>query len=165
MTEDLSGCGDDDLVDEHVEVRYLHPQPTRSSEYDYNALASRLVGYRLQSVQFLGGYLQLGFESVDGTESPVLTCEVMPVVVLPAGNVADGQLGYADALRSLIGDCVARTSEARDDGLCIEFGGGALRLRPTTAQLVGPVIAMLSDFADGSSMSWRPGGPTFEYLD
>jgi hypothetical protein len=89
---------------------------------------------------------------------------VMPVATTPAGPVGDGDVGYADALRSLIGDDVIETAEAHGEGLRVEFRRGALVLRPTAADLTGPLIAMLSDFGDGRSMSWRPGGEAFEYL-
>ncbi|PRC49767.1 hypothetical protein C6A85_73045, partial [Mycobacterium sp. ITM-2017-0098] len=81
-----------------------------------------------------------------------------------AGPVVDGQVGYADAIRTMIGHDVVDTAEAPGEGLRIDFARHGLELRPTTADRVGPVIAMLSDFGDGRSMSWRPGGEAFEYL-
>lgn len=44
----------------------------------------------------------------------------MPVVVMPTGPIADGEAGYADAIRSLLGDNVVQTSEAPREGLRIE---------------------------------------------
>ncbi len=132
--------------------------------YEYNALLSRLVGYHLQSVHLAGAYLQFTFTSLCARDSPVLTCEVMPVLDLPTGPVASGQPGYADAIRALIGHHVVSTHEAPRDGLRIEFAETVLILCPTADDLHGPVIAMLSDFADGSSTSWRPGSGAFEYL-
>ncbi len=133
-------------------------------DYVFNDLVSRLVGCRLHSVQFVMDYVQLRFDSDDAQGDPVLSCYVMPVVETPGGPVSDGALGYADALRSLIHDRVAATSEAPQKGIRIEFALRALVLRPTIADLVGPEIAMLSDFADGSLVVWRPGGDAFEYL-
>ncbi|MDG4666070.1 hypothetical protein [Mycobacterium sp. 236(2023)] len=132
--------------------------------YEYNALLSRINGYHLQSVHFSGGYLQLEFASLNSTDEPVLTCEVMPVVDTPAGTLVSGQAGYADVLRALIGHHVVGTAEAPHEGLRIEFAETVLTLRPTAVDLHGPVIAMLSDFGDSGSMIWRPGGEAFEYL-
>lgn len=165
MTEGLTGSGDDQLPDEETSsVRYLHPQYAAPRTHQYNDLLSRLVGYPLQSVQFSASDVQFGFGSTESPDVPVLTCEVMPVVVTPGGPIADGQAGYADAMRSLIGDDVVATAEAPGEGLRIEFAERALELRPTVAEVVSPVIALLSDFGDGRSMSWRPGGEAFEYL-
>lgn len=165
MTEVVGGADDSESVGEdYSEVRYLHPKPTAPKTYGFNELLSRLVGYRLQSVQFIGSYVQLGFDLDASPDAPVLTCEVMPVVDRPAGPVSDREPGYADALRSLIGEQVAATSEAAGQGIRIDFGAAALMMRPGVADLRGPVIAMLSDFSDGSSESWRPGSGAFDYL-
>lgn len=166
MIKGLSGSGDDDDVagDQYPEVRFLYPQPAPPRAHRYNELLSRLIGYRLQSAQFVDGYVQLGFVSAESPDVPVLTCEAMPVVVTPTGPIADGETGYADAIRSLLGDNVIETSEAPREGLRIGFAERALELRPSAAELTGPVIAMLSDFGDGRSMTWRPGGEAFEYL-
>jgi hypothetical protein len=165
MNDGLTGRSNDELPDQPSPVRYLHPQQPAPSPHQYNELLSRLIGYRLQSIQFNGGYVQFFFGSARATEAaPVLTCEVMPVVIGPAGSLADGQAGYADALRSLIGHDVVDTAEAYGEGLRIELGANALVLRPTAADVTGPVIAMLSDFGDGCSMIWRPGGEAFEDL-
>lgn len=165
MTEVVGGADDRESVgDDYPEVRYLYPKPAVPRTYGLNELLSRLVGSRLQSVQFIEGYVQLTFDSVDSAEVPVLTCEVMPVVDRSTGPVSDRELGYADALRSLIGEQVTTTSEAPGRGLRIEFGAAALVVRPGVAELRGPVIAMLSDFGDGSSESWGPGSGAFDYL-
>ncbi|CAN3130353.1 hypothetical protein ACNUDN_20705 [Mycobacterium sp. smrl_JER01] len=164
MTEVLGDPDDDSVGREIPGVRYLHRPSRLSGSYQFNALLSRLVGYHLQTVQFVGGYVQLGFDSPDSADLPVLTCEVMPVVETPAGPIGDRQPGYADALRSLIGEHVVGTDEAPHQGLRVAFALSAVVLRPTPSELRGPAIAMLSDFADGSSVSWRPGGAGFEYL-
>ncbi|MGP4058749.1 hypothetical protein ACTWP6_28645 [Mycobacterium sp. 4D054] len=164
MTEVVGGADDGESVDEHPEVRYLHPRTTTPRIHGYNELLSRLVGFRLQSVQFFSRYVQLSFDSAEAADTPVLTCEVLPVVETPDGSVTDRLPGYADALRSLIGAPVVETVEASREGLRIRFAEVTLTLRPTVAELRGPVIAMLSDFLDGSSESWRPGGNAFEYL-
>ena len=165
MNDGLTGRSDDKSpADEPSPVRYLHPQEPAPRPHQYNELLSRLVGRPLQSVQFIGGFVQFGFGSAESTEIPILTCEVMPVAITPSGPVVDGDMGYADALRSLIGDDVVETTEAHGRGLGVEFRWGALALRPNAADLTGPLIAMLSDFHDGRAMSWRPGGEAFEYL-
>lgn len=131
---------------------------------EYNALLSRLVGYHLQSIHLAGGYVQFTFTSLSLSDNPVLTFEVMPVVETPTGPVVNGQLGYADAIRALIGHHVTGTEEVEDEGLRVEFAETALKLQPAAEELHGPTIAMLSDFGDGASRSWGPGGPAFEYL-
>lgn len=132
--------------------------------YEYNALLSRLVGYHLQSIHFAGGYLQFTFTSLSLGDNPVLTFEVMPVVETPTGPVENGQQGYADAIRALIGHHVTGTEEAAGEGLRVQFGETALKLQPAAEELLGPIIAMLSDFGDCASQSWTPGREAFEYL-
>ncbi|MDA2892738.1 hypothetical protein PDG61_17595 [Mycolicibacterium sp. BiH015] len=131
---------------------------------EYNALLSRLVGYHLQSIHLAGGYLQFTFTSLSLGDHPVLTFEAMPVVETPAGPIVNGQTGYADAIRALIGHHVTATGEAAGEGIRIEFAETALKLQPAAEELHGPVLAMLSDFGDCGSRSWGPGGPAFEYL-
>lgn len=132
--------------------------------HEYNSLLSRLVGCHLQSIHLAGGYVQFTFTSLCPGDNPVLTFEVMPVVDTPSGPVANGQPGYTDAIRGLIGHHVTGTEEADREGFRVEFAARALTLRPSAEDLHGPVIATLSDFSDGGSRSWRPGGPAFEYL-
>ena len=132
--------------------------------YEYNALLSRLVGYHLQSIHLAGAYLQFTFTSLALGDNPVLTFEVMPVVETPTGPVVNGQQGYADAIRALIGHHVTGTEEFAGEGIRVEFAEAALKLQPAADELYGQVVAMLSDFGDGASRSWEPGGPAFEYL-
>lgn len=132
--------------------------------YEFNALLRRLVGYHLQSIHLAGGYMQFTFSSLSLGDNPVLTFEVMPVVETPAGPVVNGQWGYADAIRALIGHHVTDTEESAGEGLRVEFAETALNLQPAAEELLGPVIALLSDFADGGARTWEPGGPAFEYL-
>lgn len=166
MIESLTGSGDDDQSsgDDLPPVRFLHAPPSPPRAHQYNELLGRLIGYTLHSVQFVSGYVQFGFGTPESLDVPVLTCEVLPVVITPTGPIVDGQVGYADAIRTMIGHGVVDTSEAPGKGLRVEFARHALELLPTASDLVGPEIAMLSDFADGRSMSWRPGGEAFEYL-
>ncbi|ANI41484.1 hypothetical protein MVAC_17373 [Mycolicibacterium vaccae ATCC 25954] len=165
VTGVLGGSDDDESNGENYpEVRYLRPRVAPLQLHVCNDLLSRLVGYRLQSVQFFPRYVQLSFDSPAAPDSPVLTCEVFPVVDTRDGRITARQGGYADALWSLIGQPVVDTFEASGEGLRICFAETAVVLRPSVAELRGPVIAMLSDFADGNSASWRPGGAAFEYL-
>lgn len=164
MAEGVTGCGDEHAADDlPPPIRFLHSH-TAEQAHRYNELLSRLVGYRLQSVEFVSTYLQLSFVSAESSEAPVLTCETMPVVITTAGPRTDGHAGYADAIRALIDQHVSATFEGPSEGLRIEFDRSTMELRPTAAELTGPVVAMLSDFRDGRSMSWRPGGDAFEYL-
>ncbi len=131
--------------------------------YVWNDLLGRLVGCRLYSVQFVLDYVQLRFDGPTRDE-PVLNCDVMPVVVTQGRRVAPGQVGYADALISLIASDVVTAAEEAAHGLRLEFAGGAIVLHPHLDDLTGPEIAMLSGFEDGRWMCWRPGEEAFEYL-
>jgi hypothetical protein len=131
--------------------------------YVSNELLGRLVGCRLYSVQFVLDYVQLRFDGLN-EDMPVLNCDVMPVVERHSSTVADGQLGYADALRTLISEVVTSTREATGIGLRIEFGEGAVTIHPASEDIPGPEIALLDGFGDGHWMCWRPGEESFEDL-
>lgn len=131
--------------------------------YVPNELLSRLVGFRLFSVQFVLDYLQLRFDGVSG-EMPVLNCDVMPRVERGGRTIADGQIGYADSLRSLISGVVRQTREETGLGLRVEFEDGAIVVHPDHDELVGSEIALLQGFEDRRWMCWRPGEDSFEDL-
>lgn len=133
------------------------------SGYAPNELLSRLIGFRLYSVQFVMDYVQLRFDGPTD-DMPVLNCDVMPAVETPAGLIGSGELGYADALVALIPDEVVRTTERTGSGLRIEFASATVVLHPRFDDLVGPEIALLGGFADGQWMCWRPGEESFEDL-
>lgn len=126
-----------------------------------NGLLSRLVGFRLYSVEFVMDYVQLRFDGPTD-DMPVLNCDVLPAVETPTGLIAPGQLGWADALRALIPGHVIATAERTGLGLRIAFGEGAVRIHPEIDQMAGPEIALLSGFSDGRWMCWRPGEESFE---
>lgn len=134
-----------------------------TNKYVPNSLLGRLVGSRLYSVQFVYDYVQLHFDG-PGPEQPLLTCDVMPAVVVDGNPYTDGQPGYADALRSLIATNVVATEEATGTGLRIALDKGTLVLHPTPVELNGPEIATLNGFTDGRWMCWRPGEDSFEDL-
>ncbi|MGW4120887.1 hypothetical protein [Nocardia sp. NPDC004711] len=92
------------------------------------------------------------------------TCDVFPVVHTEAAQLREGQVGYGDALRAFIAGQVVATAEAFEAGLRVEFRSGAITLRPTDGELVGPEIATLSGFVDRAWMCWRPGEDAFEYF-
>ncbi|GAA2147285.1 hypothetical protein [Glycomyces algeriensis] len=128
-------------------------------------LLDRLVGCELCSVQFVRDYVQLHFEG--SVDSPVLTCYVMPgVAKFPPGaaELVDGSPGFADALRAFIDESVCDATAAVGTGLVIELRTGAIALNPTSDQLAGPEIAMLSGFKDRSWTVWRPGEDEFAEL-
>jgi hypothetical protein len=109
------------------------------------SLLSRLVGTELNQVIFVMDYMQIGFQ--DGNSSPILNCYVWPVLRLPAAVYREPDLGYADALRSLITRTVTTATEARGTGLSIGFSGeSSIVLDPARADLVGPEIALLQGF-------------------
>ena len=133
----------------------------KPSGYVPNELLSRLVGFRLYSVQFVMDYVQLRFHGPT-EDMPVLNCDVMPAVETSAGLIVPGDPGYADTLVALIRDEVVRTTEATGSGLRIEFASGTVVLHPKADDFVGPEIALLGGFEDGQWMCWRPGEESFE---
>jgi hypothetical protein len=133
--------------------------------YVPNELLSRLVGLRLLAVEFVLDYLQLRFDGDPHDPQPVMTCDVRPAVELGDGPaLRNGATGYADALRSLVGELVRSTDERTGVGLRISLETGAVRLHPSGDEIAGPEIAMLSGFPDQSWMVWRPGEESFEDL-
>lgn len=152
------------------QVRCIEPvredEPVSSDaapDYAPNDLLSRLVGFRLFSVQFVLDYVQLRFDgAVD--DMPVLNCDVMPRVERGGRTITDGQIGYADSLRGLIPGVVRQTREETGHGLRVEFDDGAIVVHPSPADLVGPEIALLQGFEDHQWMCWRPGEDSFEDL-
>ena len=139
----------------------MSTEPT--SAYVSNDSLGRLVGFRLFSVQFVMDYVQLRFDG-PSQDMPVLNCDVMPDVERGDETIANGQVGYADALRGLIPGVVRRTREATGVGLRIEFDDGAIVVHPSGDDLVGPEIALLNGFEDRHWMCWRPGEESFEDL-
>lgn len=130
--------------------------------YVPNELLSRLVGYRMYSVQFVMDYVQLRFDSTTD-DAPFMNCDVWPEVTLDGVTFVEPDLGYADALRKLIPGTVIETREATGTGLVVLFERGSIRLHPTLDE-VYVEIAMLSGFADRAWMVWRPGEESFEDL-
>jgi hypothetical protein len=135
-----------------------------SLAYVPNDLLGRLVGFRLYSVEFVMDYVQFRFDGPRSEDMPVLNCDVMPIVEQGDRRVVEEELGYADAVRSLIPGVVRRTREETGSGLRIEFNDGAIVLNPAFDALVGPEIAVLQGFEDGEWMCWRPGEESFEHL-
>lgn len=131
--------------------------------YVPNELLGRLVGCRLFSVQFVMDYVQLRFDG-SAEDMPVLNCDVLPSVERGTTTLRTEDAGYADALRGLISSVVRQTYEATGVGLRIEFDVGAIALHPSRDELVGPEIALLQGFEDGTWMCWRPGEESFEDL-
>lgn len=132
--------------------------------YVPNELLSRLVGCRLYSVQFVLDYVQLWFDSTRSSDAPLVNCDVMPHVHRAGKRLRDGDTGYADVLRTLIGEEVAGTAEATGEGIRIDFPSGSLVFNPSADELVGPEIAYLRGFNDEAWIVWRPGEDSFEHL-
>ncbi|WP_114045249.1 hypothetical protein [Acidipropionibacterium virtanenii] len=128
-------------------------------------MLSRLVGHRLRSLEVaLGEPLRLCFDR-PGARSPrlVLSCRSWPDVERSGGTWRDGDLGFTDVLRSLLGTTVLSTAERTELGLRIQFAHGALIINPRRAD-PSAEIAQLSGFADGRWMAWWPGDYAFENL-
>lgn len=131
--------------------------------YELNSLLSRLVGFKLYSVQFVADYVQLRFEG-STADMPVLTCDVLPTVTLSGQQFSPTETGWANALRELIFQKVTATYEQTGVGIKVDFVTGSVQLHPTEDELVGPEIARLCGFEDPIFMVWRPGEDAFEDL-
>jgi hypothetical protein len=71
--------------------------------YVPNELPTRLVGFRLSSVQLVMDYARLRFDGPTG-EMTVLPCEALPAVATPRDEkLLPGERGHADALVALSG--------------------------------------------------------------
>lgn len=135
------------------------------SAYVPNELLGRLVGRRLNAVVFSMDYLILWFDGdPGGRDNIALNCDVFPVVQMGGSVYSERDLGYGDALRSLIPEVVKETAEGTGAGIVVSFPSGRLVLHPVADELPGPEIAMLSGFEDGQWMVWRPGEDSFEDL-
>jgi hypothetical protein len=86
---------------------------------------SKLIGGRLNSVQFVMDYLILGF---DGRGA--LTCLVWPEILDTGKKIAFGMEGYRDKLCSLIEKAVKSAAMEQDETISIDFGNSVeLRIR------------------------------------
>ncbi|SDS28376.1 hypothetical protein [Microlunatus soli] len=131
----------------------------------YVPILGRLVGCRLYSVQFVMDYVQLWFDN-DHSDRPMLNSYAWPAVITDGVRWTEGDLGWADALRSFIPQIVIATREGDREGLVIELPSGTLQINPTWDELdeIGPEIAELHGFADRHWMAWRAGEESFEHL-
>ncbi|MGO4258103.1 hypothetical protein [Marmoricola sp. RAF53] len=129
-----------------------------------DGLLTRLVGFRLYSVQFGLDHVQLRFETDASPHMPVLNCDALPRLRTPDGSLASGEPGYADAFIGLIEEDVTAVVEAAGAGFVVVLGGTKVVLDPSPEEVFGEEIAMLSGFFDGSSWIWRPGEEPFEHL-
>lgn len=132
--------------------------------YVPNELLSRLVGYSLNTVLFSYGYVRFLFDKEYCPSKPFLTCDEPPVLVTGTARYTEAEVGWADALRTLIGQSVTATREQTGIGLRVEFPDAALHLHPAREELQGPEIALLDGFDDRQWMVWRPGEESFEDL-
>ena len=139
-----------------------HHERHQRPAYVPNALLSRLVGYRMYSVEFvLNDYVQLRF---DGDSAPaVLNCYVWPLIEASGRTWREVDLGYADAMRRLTPGTVVSTIEAVGEGIKIALDTGLVIIHPTVGE-VYVEIAEISGFDDGAWMVWRPGEDTFANL-
>ncbi len=133
--------------------------------YIPNELLSRLVGARLYSVEIvLNDCAHLKFDGAAGGGEPaVLACYVWPVVESSGRVWRESDLGYADSLRKLTPGTVTATTEQTGIGIRIELDTGTVVIHPELDE-VYVEIAMLTGFADGAWMVWRPGEDSFEDL-
>lgn len=140
----------------HHDVMSAAPDPSTADDLSF------LVGMRLYSIAFVMDYAQLMFDGSPDTRA-TLNCDVWPTVETARGVTRHGDLGYADALVSLIPGDVVAASVAAGAGLRVELESGAVVLNPTRDEVVGPEIAMLSGI-DGRWRVWRPGEDAFGHL-
>jgi hypothetical protein len=122
-----------------------------------DSLLHALIGEDLASVVFVRDYLQLDFDG------PRLSLYVWPQVTFGSTIRVMGDPGYRDALCDLIGHPVVQARESAATGLVLYFDAGAVTIKPTLTEVVGPEIAMLGGFTDRVDwMVWRPGEAPFD---
>ena len=81
-----------------------------------NEFLSRLVGFRLYSVQFVMDYVQLRFDG-PSDDMPVLNCDVMPAVERGTETYVNGQVGYGESTTyGALATAIARPGAARAVG-------------------------------------------------
>ncbi|MFE3448741.1 hypothetical protein ACFXJ8_07370 [Nonomuraea sp. NPDC059194] len=122
-----------------------------------DSLLPALVGEEMSSVIFVRDYVQLDFDG------PRLSLFVWPRVITDSTVWSMGDPGYRDALCALIGHTVLAATEDAGAGLVVDFGCGAVLVKPEPSHLEGPEIAMLGGFTGRADwMVWRPGEPPFD---
>ncbi|QCV87138.1 hypothetical protein FEZ32_01055 [Acidipropionibacterium jensenii] len=134
------------------------------SQYAPNDVLSQLVGDRLRALEIAAGEpLRLVFSKPGRSTDRVLSSRVWPSIERSGGTWRDGDTGYTDLLRQLIGAEVTGTREQSRKGLRIDLTRGHLIISPRRAD-PSREIALLSGFEDGRWMAWWPGDYAFEDL-
>lgn len=134
------------------------------SQYAPNDVLSQLVGDRLRAIEIAAGEpLRLVFSPPGRSTDRVFSTRAWPSIERSAGTWRDGDMGYTDLLRQLIGAEVTGTLERSRHGLRIDLTRGSLILSPRRAD-PSREIALLSGFEDGRWMAWWPGDYAFEDL-
>jgi hypothetical protein len=134
------------------------------SQYAPNDVLSQLVGDRLRAIEIAAGEpLRLMFTRPGRSADRVLSSRVWPSIERSGGTWRDGDMGYTDLLRQLIGADVTGTSERAGQGLRIDLARGSLIISPRRVDR-SREIALLSGFEDGRWMAWWPGDYAFEDL-
>ncbi|MBY0686998.1 hypothetical protein [Microbacterium marinilacus] len=107
--------------------------------------------------------VMLWFDGDEGTTRNIsLNCDYLPTVEREGSRWRNGDLGYADALRSFIPEVVTGTVDQTGIGLVVAFASGRIIVHPEPEENWGFEIASLNGFADDSVMIWRPGEASFE---
>lgn len=134
------------------------------SQYAPNEVFSQLVGDRLRAIEIAAGEpLRLAFARSGRNADRVFASRVWPSIERSGGTWRDGDMGYTDLLRQLIGADVTGTSEQPRRGLRIDLTRGSLIINPRRVE-PSRDIALLSGFEDGRWMAWWPGDYAFEDL-
>ncbi len=134
------------------------------SQYAPNEVLSHLIGHRLRAIEIAAGEpLRLMFDKTGEPGDRVLSSRSWPSIERSGGTWRDGDLGYTDLLRQLVGAEVTGTAERSLRGLRIDLGRGSLVINPRRAN-PSMEVALLSGFQDGRWMAWWPGDYAFEDL-
>lgn len=117
-----------------------------------------VVGEYLSSVTFVMDYLQLGFSDYG------FNMYSWPALVIANKTLVHTNVGYKDALCSLIGETLTRIDEYLDTGLTLEFKNGASISLPLRVgrDSPGPEVAEFHGPEPGSKVIWQSGEAPFD---
>ncbi|GAA2236173.1 hypothetical protein GCM10010401_05210 [Rarobacter faecitabidus] len=130
-----------------------------------NELLQRLVGRRLNSIQFTKFYVQFWFDGDEGTiETVTFHCGCFPRVLLGDVTLTESDPTYAGALLACLDEEVISADAEEATGITVAWPSGTIRLRPTAEEAGGYEIAVL-DVPSAGFVVWNSEDFPFQNLD